>query len=67
MTRHTVFALAGLMAIWAVAAPAYGAEQRPEKSGVTQTDPNQQACIARREREGLNTRFALRRCVNPFN
>ena len=43
------------------------AQQRSEKSSVQQGDKSQEACIARREREGLNTRFAAHRCVNPYN
>ena len=68
MIRHTVlavFALTGIVTIWAVVAPAHGAQQRSEKSSVQQGDKNEEACIARREREGLNTRFAAHRCVNP--
>lgn len=70
MTRHivsAVFALGGLAVIWAVGAPAYGAEQPPQKSSVRQADQSQQECIARRQREGLNIRFAVNRCVNPNN
>ena len=62
-----VFALASVAIILAVEAPAYGAQQEPQKASVQQADPSQEACIARREREGLNTRFAKRRCVNPNN
>jgi hypothetical protein len=67
MIKHAVFALACIVTIWTVAAPAYGAQQGSETSSVTQADPSQEACIARREREGLNTRFVARRCVNPYN
>jgi hypothetical protein len=70
MTRHIVLAavaLAGLAAIGAVGAPAYGAEQTSPKSSVQQADKSQQECIARRQREGLNIRFAAYRCVNPYN
>ncbi len=64
MTRHIVaaiFALAGL-----AGAPTAGtaAEQKP---GIQQTDKSQIECIARRQREGLNIRFAVHRCVNPNN
>ena len=67
MIRHIVlaaFALTGLATIWAVGAPTYGAEQ---KSSVQQADKSQEECIARRQREGLNIRFAVHRCVNPNN
>ena len=70
MTGHIVsaaFAFVGLAAIWAVEAPAYGAEQRSPKAGVQLADKSQEECIARRQREGLNTRFAIHRCVNPNN
>jgi hypothetical protein len=60
----TVFALTGYVAIWAIEAPAYAADQKP---GVQQADKSQEECIARRQREGLNTRFAVSRCVNPNN
>jgi hypothetical protein len=62
-----VVALAGLAAIGAVEAPAYGAEPTSPKPGVEQADKSQQECIARRQREGLNIRFAAYRCVNPNN
>ena len=67
MIRHVVLAISavtGLAAIRAVGAPAYGADQ---KSSVQQADRSQQECIARRQREGLNIRFAVHRCVNPNN
>lgn len=67
MTKHTVFALTAIAAVWAVAAPAHGQQQRSEITSAAQADPSQEACIARRKREGLNTRFATRRCVNPYN
>jgi hypothetical protein len=70
MIRHIVLAaaaLAGVATIWTVEAPAYGAEQTSPKSGVQQADKSQQECIARRQREGLNIRFAAYRCVNPNN
>ena len=70
MTKQIVsalFALTGLATIWAVEAPAYGAEQKSQKSSVQQADRSQEECIARRQREGLNTRFAAHRCVNPNN
>jgi hypothetical protein len=55
------------MTIWAGAASVHGAQQKSEQSSIQQGDKSQDACIARREREGLNTRFAARRCVNPYN
>jgi hypothetical protein len=67
MTRRTVaavFVLTGLGAVWA---PAYGAEQNSQKLSVQQTDKSQEECNARRQREGLNIRFATNRCVNPNN
>jgi hypothetical protein len=64
MIASAVFVLIGLAAIWAVNAPVYAAER---KSGVEQADKSQQECIAKRQREGLNTRFAASRCVNPNN
>jgi hypothetical protein len=70
MVRHIVLAavaVTGVAAIRAVGAPAYGAEQTSPKSGVQQADKSQQECIARRQREGLNIRFAAHRCVNPNN
>ena len=70
MTKHialAAFSFAGIVTIWAVEAPAYGAQQEPHKTSVQQGDKTQQACIARRQREGLNTRFAAYRCVNPNN
>jgi len=70
MTRHSVsavFALTGLAAIWTVGTPAVAAEQTPQKPGVQQVDKSQEECIARRQREGLNIRFAVHRCVNPNN
>jgi hypothetical protein len=70
MIRHivsAVFALAGLATIWAFEAPVYGAEQKPQKSSVQLADKSQAECIARRQREGLNTRFSAYRCVNPNN
>jgi hypothetical protein len=62
-----VIAVTGLAAIWAVGAPAYGTEQTPQKAVVQQADKGQEECIARRQREGLNIRFAVHRCVNPNN
>lgn len=63
-----VFGLAGIVAVWAVEAPAYGAQQKsPDNPGVQQGDKSQEACIARRQREGLSTRFAANRCVNLNN
>jgi hypothetical protein len=59
-----VFALTGLAALWAIEAPAYAADQKPD---VQQADKGLEECIARRQREGLNTRFAVSRCVNPNN
>jgi hypothetical protein len=70
MTKHivsAVFALTGLATIWAVEAPAYGAEPKSQKSSVQQADRSHEECIAKRQREGLNTRFAAHRCVNPNN
>src|SRR6266849_719972 len=58
MIRHivsAVFALTGLATIWAVEAPAYGAEPKSQKSSIQQADKSQEECIARRQREGLNT------------
>jgi hypothetical protein len=68
--RHIVlaaFALAGLVTIWAIETPVYGAQEKPQKTNVQQGDKSQEACIARRQRAGLNTRFAAYRCVNPNN
>ena len=70
MTKHialAAFSFAGIVTIWAVEAPAYGAQQEPETSSAQQGDKSQDVCIARRQREGLNTRFAASRCVNPNN
>jgi hypothetical protein len=70
MIRHivlAVFALAGMATVWAVETPVYGAQEKPQESSVQQGDKSQDACIARRQREGLNTRFAASRCVNPNN
>jgi hypothetical protein len=70
MTRHSVsavLALTGLAAIWIAGAPVYATEQTPQKPGVRQADKSQEECIARRQREGLNIRFAVNRCVNPNN
>jgi hypothetical protein len=70
MIRHivlTAFSLTGLATLCAVEAPAYGAEQKSLKSSVQLADKGQEECIARRQREGLNIRFAVRRCVNPNN
>jgi hypothetical protein len=54
-------------ALLTTAVRAYGAEQQPQKSGIRQADKSQEECIARRQREGLNIRFAASRCVNPNN
>lgn len=62
-----VFALAGIATIWAIETPVYGAQETSQRSSVQQADKTQEACIARRQREGLNTRFAASRCVNPNN
>ena len=43
------------------------ADQESIKAGVPQADKSQEECIARRQREGLNIRFAVHRCVNPNN
>lgn len=70
MIRHivlAVFALAGMATVWAVETPVYGAQEKSQESSVQQGDKSQDACIARRQREGLNTRFAASRCVNPNN
>ena len=67
MTQHTVFAFAATLTVWAVSVPAYAQHHQSETSGATQSDPAHEACIARRQREGLNTRFAVRRCVRPYN
>ena len=60
-------ALAVAAALLITAARAYGAEQAPQKPGLQQADKSQRDCIARRQREGLNIRFAGQRCVNPNN
>jgi hypothetical protein len=60
-------ALGVAAALLITAVRAYGAEQAPQKPGVQQADRSQEECIARRQREGLNIRFAVRRCVNPNN
>jgi hypothetical protein len=70
MTKRIVpamFAMTCLAIIWIVGAPAYGAEQTPQNTGVQKADKSQEECIARRQREGLNIRFALHRCVDPNN
>jgi hypothetical protein len=70
MTRHSVsavLALTGLAVIWIAGVPVYATEQTPQKPGVQQADKSQEECIARRQREGLNIRFAVHRCVNPNN
>jgi hypothetical protein len=54
-------------ALLLTAARANGAEQPSQKSSVQQADKSQEDCIARRQREGLNIRFAVYRCVNPNN
>jgi hypothetical protein len=67
MTKHIVsaiFAVTCLAGIWTIAIPAHAAEQKP---GVQAADKSQADCIARRQREGLNIRFAVHRCVNPNN
>jgi hypothetical protein len=62
MIRLTVLLLA---TVGALEAATCAAQQQPDKSSVQQDEKRQEACIARRAREGLNTRFAAHRCVNP--
>lgn len=59
-----LLALTGFVAVWTIEAPACAADK---KSAVQQADKSRKECIARRQREGLNIRFAVSRCVNPNN
>jgi hypothetical protein len=69
LVKNVVAAVAvGVVAALLITAVrAYGAEQKPQKTGVQQADKSQEECIARRQREGLNIRFSVYRCVNPSN
>jgi hypothetical protein len=60
-------ALGVVAALLITAVRAYGAEETLQKTSVQQVDKSQEQCLARRQREGLNIRFAAHRCVNPSN